>query len=566
MTGGMLSSSASHVQIHQSNHPLPPMLVTGTLLFLAVAVLPPVPASAVSQPDTLRPRVAAPLSIPATSIDDDLRLRQLLAASPTDGYLIRSTSFPAAVVRQGVRRLAWRPLLPRIETTWNSEIASSFNNGGMWAGRGLSARIVGGAAARSGPFTVVLAPELSRSFNRDFEFVDSRVPGLSPMIPPWRTGGGSADLPLRFGTEPFTTIFPGESSLTVDIGPVSAGFATESQWWGPGIRNALVLSSNAPGIPHGFLRTARPLATPAGDIEGKWITGTLTESLFFDDDPANDYRFLSAFVLTLRPVWTPQLTVGFSRAVYGNLDRPSSVFGHALDAVTRWDQREVPGDELSRNRSEQISALFWRWVLPAGGVEAYGEWARTELPVDLRDLLLAPYHSQGYTLGLQWLSREAGPGRLRVQAELTNLESSEKIGGRPSRGFYSSSRVPQGYTHRGQVVGASIGPGSSSQWIAADFIGARAHVGLFGSRVRWDDDAFYTRPVRDRHLAHDVSFIAGVRGGLRLGGTEVTAEFMRDYRMNYLFQNDAYWFDQEQGVDVTNYSLRLSVGPALPRR
>jgi UDP-N-acetylglucosamine 2-epimerase len=33
--------------------------------------------------------------------------------------------------------------------------------------------------------------------------------------------------------------------------------------------------------------------------------------------------------------------------------------------------------------------------------------------------------------------------------------------------LYTSPRVIHGYTNRGEVIGASIGPGASSQWLAA---------------------------------------------------------------------------------------------------
>jgi hypothetical protein len=519
-------------------------------------------------PDTVLIEGAAWI-LPGSSADDRLRLQHLATGVSPGGYLIRSLSHPEP------RKSAWpgpwgtrvTPVPPWLETSWNSAIPHSINNSGLWAGRGLNARIIGGVNVDAGPLSVVLAPELTYVANREFEFAWSRDPARSSMLPPWRTGETSADLPVRHGTEPVYALYPGESSITFSAGSIALGAATESQWWGPGIRNALVMSNNAPGIPHAFVRTGRPLTTWLGDVEAKLLAGTLTESLYFDSDPSNDYRFLSAMALTVRPTWEPQLTLGVARAVYGHLEEPFQVTGHALDALVRWNQqRAATTDTSTHAASEQILSLFWRWILPAEHLEFYGEWARTELPINLRDLLLAPHHSQGYTVGFQWLSPPRARGQLRVQVELTSLESSSKIGGRPARGFYTSPRVSQGYTQRGQVIGAAIGPGSSSQWLAADYVHRRGRIGLFGNRIRWDEDGFYTQPVSDRHLAHDVSFVAGFRGGIRVGRSEIMAELARDHRLNYLFQNDAYWFDTEQGVDITNYSLRFSILPWTPRQ
>ena len=64
---------------------------------------------------------------------------------------------------------------------------------------------------------------------------------------------------------------PGQSSISAVIGPIEVGWSTEAEWWGPGIRNALVMSNNAAGIPKYFLGTPRPIRTPAGALSARWI-------------------------------------------------------------------------------------------------------------------------------------------------------------------------------------------------------------------------------------------------------------------------------------------------------
>src|SRR5690606_24404975 len=111
----------------------------------------------------------------------------------------------------------------------------------------------------------------------------------------------SMDLPQRFGESARVLVDPGQSSLTVETGAVAFGVATENVWWGPGIRNALLMGAQAPGIPHLFAGTATPLDTPLGDVRFRWMLGRLSESDYFDRDPSNDYRSLSGLVLVLTP-------------------------------------------------------------------------------------------------------------------------------------------------------------------------------------------------------------------------------------------------------------------------
>src|SRR5690606_22671650 len=121
--------------------------------------------------------------------------------------------------------------------------------------------------------------------------------------------------------------------------------------------------------------------------------------------------------------------------------------------------------------------------------------------------------------------------------------------------------IPQGYTQRGQVMGAAIGPGSSSQFLGADYLGERWQLGLFAGRIRWDNDAYYLTQ-EPFPLDHDVSILGGLRGGARLGGAWIDLELTRAKRMNFLFQNDATVLGQAGTWDFDNHTLRLTVTPA----
>ena len=79
---------------------------------------------------------------------------------------------------------------------------------------------------------------------------------------------------------------------------------------------------------------------------------------------------------------------------------------------------------------------------------------------------------------MQWVQASDRNARLRIQTEITNLEPSSTFRHRTPFSSYASQGVPQGYTHKGQVLGASIGPGASSQWLALDRLASHRFASL----------------------------------------------------------------------------------------
>jgi hypothetical protein len=398
-----------------------------------------------------------------------------------------------------------------------------------------------------GRVRVIAAPTYAYSRHGDYALAD---PTISPPVPasrnpfasPWHAGSQSIDLPIRFGSSPLSRLSAGQSSLIVSAGPVELGAATENEWWGPGIRNALLLSNNAEGFPHLLLRTARPIRTPIGRFEGRWLAGGLTESAYFDFDTSNDLRSISLVGVTLEPRGTTGLTIGAARSVFAGATNWGSAltsFPQAFAGVGHPDA--VPlRDSVSTGGRDALLSLFARWVLPASGAEVYGEWGRAESPLSLRDFLEQPQHSQGYTLGLQWLGSELARthGRLRVQAEATFVEQSTTYRFRPLGSWYTSHAVAQGYTQRGQPIGAAIGPGSSSQFVAIDHLAARWQLGAYLTRVRWLDDAETQKPYPAANVgycSHDVSTLPGLRGRAETPFGSLFADYSSGWRLNVFF-------------------------------
>jgi len=531
-------------------------LVAGALLALVASRLP-------GQSPWFTPLVTI-----GSDSDERVRLHHLIGAT-TDGYYLRSVSTRTPRLDGDSTRFRWALLSPDVTTVWNSWIPFSLNDGAMWASRGWNESVRVGARLEWGRFFAILAPEFISSDNGRYEMPHpaTTLPlpaGRDPLSSPWHTRP-SIDAPLRFGTHSFSFGDPGQSTVGARFGVVIAGLSTENEWWGPGIRNAILLSNNAAGIPRAFVRTGRPLHTRIGTIEGSWFLGGLFKSHYFDNKWQDDRRSISGIALTWRPKFEPDLTLGFARTVYASLLGWDRLLTHLFDVLRDRGGRVTPDSGFVNSR-EQIAALSGRWVFPAARFAAHFEWARTELPSSLRDFLTSPTHSQGYTLGLEWATPVGPPGNLlRFQAEHTYLERGPSYRDRPLASFYTSGSVAQGYTQRGKVIGAAIGQGGSGHWLGLDYFMPSWRVGLQLGRIRWDDDALYRFPnvyYNNKWCAHDVSLFAGVSASHSGPWGRISASLTRGERINMFFYHLTWCgptADRIEIVDARNTTLDIRI-------
>lgn len=514
------------------------------------------PAAAADSAKAPAPRGAiVSLATIGSRAEERMRDAQLRGVADDAGWLLRS---PSSLTPWSPLKSAARVVAPELAFGWSSRIPVARNDGAMRGGRGGAALAMAGAELQAGPLRLIVAPEVVWDENRAFDALlpvtwsDSQ---RATFRAPWRSGRDAADLPFRYGAGSGTRLLPGESSLTLRAGPVALGAATEEQWWGPGIRSAILFTNQAAGVPHLFARTARPLRTPLGALEAKWVAGGLERSAWADPSQAR-WRSLSAAGVVLHPA--AGLSLGAARAVYANAGGgAASALGGAADVFARW---RGAGDTLAAKPFEQMTSLFGRWVFPAAGAEVYAEWARYRFPT-LRQLLETPEHSQGYVLGGQWL-RPSGRGAVRLQGELTFLERDPTYQSQRTGSWYASAAVPGGYTNRGEGVGSSVGPGGSGQWAAADWLRGEGRAGVFLGRVRWANDAYYdfAGSALARYRGHDVTVYGGARAAAVLGPLSLDAEYSVGKRYNYLFQSTAGdWDQRDNTVNVVNHSLQLRV-------
>lgn len=510
---------------------------------------------------------------------DRYRADQLLqGVGQGQSLLMRSASSLTPSLRLDGRSWVWDFIDPQFLVVRNSGMPLSQNNSALWAGRGISTRTLTGIRVETPFAKITFAPQIIASENL---FWLQRHNYFQPVTPLNYIGRGYTlpyyfytfpiDHPLSFGERRIRNFDLGESTVMVSHKGFEAGASNENNWWGPGIRNAMLLSNNAPGFLHLFVRTGKPVSTPLGGIEMRWLVGKLEESRYFDTLETNNMRSLAAFAATLQSKWDPNLTVGVSRSVYATAERWEQIpqrWGDVFRGVTDdnpdildqvWQEDSVPGGR------DQLFTLFARWVFPASGAEVYGEWGRTRMPKSIASLLKTPNHTQGYTIGMQWRGAAWGNATVRLQAEITQLEQSATFRDGPVGSWYTSNRVIHGYTNRGHVIGASIGPGASSQFLAADYMRPTWQVGAFAGRIRWNEDVHgtYGFPEYVSYCNHDVSVYPGARGSFFSRFGSVSADLALHNRMNVFFQNRGGCPNIGDRLDLRHTSFKLNFSPSL---
>jgi hypothetical protein len=424
-------------------------------------------------------------------------------------------------------------LLPAsLRATHNSGYPVEMNDGLQWAGRGISSVLSAGLTGTVGRFRYSVAPVVAWHQNRAFAVYDTVMAHRKPFAYPWHAS--RIDRPQRFGDTSFFWVDAGESFVRADLGALAAAVSNEGVRWGPAHRYPLLLSTAAPGFPHFSLSPGRPWRLSGfAIIDLQILWGLLAESDHFDIDDENDRRLLSGVILAVHPEVLPGFSVGVASLVHTDL----SAGFHASDLLSfAQSPSEGAGGNVDGNG---IGALFARWTFPDVGFEAYAEWARDDYALDSADLLLEPDHAQAYTLGFVHVTH-TGSKVLRFSGELTHLSNTERVPDerRNPVVFYTHATVQQGHTHRGQPLGAVVGPGSDAQHLAVDLLGSGTLWGAYAERIRWDDDA-YVRYKSDGFGVdgHDVELRVGARHARAWNHWRADVDVTLGARRSRLFTN-----------------------------
>jgi hypothetical protein len=431
----------------------------------------------------------------------------------------------------------------RVRLFKNSSRPFGGNDGAVWQGKGVTAALDARVSARWGPLTVTAHPLLFYAQNAAFPLAPVTRAGADAYAYPWR----QIDLPQRLGEGRVAILDPGQSSARLTWRGATMGFGTESLWWGPGIRNAIIMSDNAPGFPHGFVGTSRPVDVGFGTLEARWIWGRLQSSEWFDPPvPDTTRRFITGAVVSLTPRGLDGLSLGATRVFVEMIPPSGPEAGEYFLVFQRGTKAGLATTEnpTGDDRRDQLLSLFMRWVSAASGFEAYFEWARNDHAWDLRDAFLEPEHSQAYTLGLQKVIPLSANHLLALNGEVTHLERAPTFQGRAEPVYYTDWAVPPGYTQRGQVLGSALGPGGNGQHLDARLYAPWGRAELFVERRVHDNDAYWVWAAENDagFCCHDVSLDVGGGALFFVDDVEVGVGGVLSRELNrYFIDRNDHW-------------------------
>ncbi|OZA54187.1 MAG: hypothetical protein B7X75_08640, partial [Sphingobacteriales bacterium 39-40-5] len=122
--------------------------------------------------------------------------------------------------------------------------------------------------------------------------------------------------------------------------------------------------------------------------------------------------------------------------------------------------------------------------------EVYFEYGLNDHSYNTRDFLMSPEHSRAYTIGMTKLIPYKGRKNeyINLGIELTHMEQSIDRILRDAGDWYTHSQVLHGYTNRGEVLGAGIGPGGNFQSVNISLVKGLKQIGLQLERYEHNGD------------------------------------------------------------------------------
>lgn len=384
---------------------------------------------------------------------------------------------------------------------WNQHHPYGWSDGAMVPAAGLQQYTSAGVFVKLGPLEAQYRPEYVWARNKEFQ------------NPPFRAR--QIDMPERMGQDTFVANFRGQSYIKLNLGPIGMGYSTENLWLGPGLKNSMILTNNAPGFGHFTIHTNRPIKGRYGTVEGQMVLGRLERSGFvyprrytpgewppIAGDVVPDtlgrsqyHSYVNIMKAVWQPKWTPGLFLGISRVVQARGEpKGRRDFFRILYLDPRGEQTFSGPDEDGENRNQLVSVSA-RYLFKEAHAEVYGEFAREDWWWDMEDLITRPMATTAWMGGVRKIYTLPGKDRwLQVFGEYTRLQAPMDNLVRPGVSTYSfyTNGNGVGWTHRGQVLGAGIGPGSNMTTFGVTYGKGFHTFGIHFERVIYNEDLFFT--------------------------------------------------------------------------
>jgi hypothetical protein len=380
----------------------------------------------------------------------------------------------------------------------NSETPFGYNDGALWQGKGYNASITGGARFELYSFEFTFKPQISFSQNKYFDTIEGVQSSVlsddykynyswvnrDTITRTWGTNeieianyaGGNIDMVQRYGNSWFFNYDWGDSEIRCTIRTFTMGFGTQTPWLGPAYVNPMLGSNNAPSYPKfdiGLRRTKiyiPLLRWYIGDIEARLWTGYLTQSDYYEGtNQDSDHNMLNALSVSYAPAFIPGFSFGMNRIFLTKWKMENLKFIGRLFTASHENGTDSGNDE------DQKIAFYADWIFSRIGLEVYGEIGIDDFSQNEET---NPFHTAIYTVGLkQYIPLPLKklfpklPEFMNLHSELSfewnNFEMSQDFQLQwPYLGYYSHGSIGQGYTNKGQVLGAATSTFGNSQYLS----------------------------------------------------------------------------------------------------
>lgn len=414
--------------------------------------------------------------------DEQLRREQLAGArSPLRSFAIRSMALQedSLLLPGTFRKPAFRILPLAMTTVFTSSHPFSVNDGSLIAAKGLQTRLSGGVQIKAGILEVQLAPELVWAANARY--------------------ATTASFGYNNGRS-FQRAYIGQSTVQLTAAGFSAGVSTANQWWGPGVRNSLLMTYQAPGFKHFFLGSKRPQNIAIGHLEWKLTSGWLRTDgdrsmenrhlKAADAIYGQQTRFLSGLTISYQPKWIPGLFLGFNRVIQtyrgDSIVKAQGAFERFFPVLALGAQKKNVANEDLLDR-DQVASFFLRWLFPKHYFEFYLEYGYNDYKFNTRDYLLGTSHSAAHIAGLRKLIRQSGENRwIDLNFEITKMSQSPDYVVRNAGNWYEHSQVTEGYTQDNQIMGSIYGFGADAVYVGMALVREQKRLGFFIEQIKRD--------------------------------------------------------------------------------
>ncbi len=458
---------------------------------------------------------------------------------------------------------------------FNSQYAFGLNDGAMIPNRGIQTVFSGGIFLEYQNFTFQFQPEILLAQNKDY--IGFPIEHQASILFYYEYMN-RIDMPERFGGKGYNRLLPGQSSIRYNYKDYSVGLSTESLWWGPGKRSSLLMSNNAPGFLHFTANTLKPVETPIGYFEGQLIAGFLKSTDYKPPHPdyriqenpvlipkrENSGRYISGLVFTYQPKWVPGLSLGYASVNHlyrEDMDR----FGDYLPVFNGQKGLNNVVNPV-RDKRQQFSSGFFRWMSPEGHFEFYGEYGTNGNSRRISDFIITPERNRGFTFGFSNLMPMKGQDQFfQISAEMTQTGQSIRESIRNLDTWYIHDQVRHGYTHKGQVMGMGYGPGANVNWIEFAWVKNFNRIGFQFERIVYNNDFYYFRYEASKDFRNKyVDLVPSLVADWRFGNILVNGTFQMVNTLNYKWflenQPDQYFVP---GYDRKNYVANVGIAYIL---